>query len=82
MYLTEIAPLIIRGAMGVLCPLGITVGVLISQVLGLKEVLGNLICFLGMFIINKWILLLGHFFIVIFKVSITMIYLTVSEEGT
>jgi hypothetical protein len=41
MYLTEIAPLSIRGAMGVLCPLGITVGVLISQILGLKSVLGK-----------------------------------------
>jgi hypothetical protein len=41
MYLTEIAPLSIRGAMGVLCPLGITVGVLVAQVLGLESVLGK-----------------------------------------
>jgi hypothetical protein len=41
MYLTEISPLSIRGAMGVLCPLGITVGVLVAQILGLKSVLGN-----------------------------------------
>jgi hypothetical protein len=41
MYLTEISPLSIRGAMGVLCPLGITVGVLVAQILGLKNVLGN-----------------------------------------
>lgn len=41
MYLTEISPLSIRGAMGVLCPLGITVGVLVAQILGLKSVLGQ-----------------------------------------
>ncbi|KAJ9583498.1 hypothetical protein L9F63_022161, partial [Diploptera punctata] len=41
MYLTEIAPLSIRGAMGVLCPLGLTFGVLVAQILGLKEVLGQ-----------------------------------------
>jgi hypothetical protein len=41
MYLTEIAPLSIRGAMGVLCPLGITVGVLVAQILGLESVLGK-----------------------------------------
>lgn len=41
MYLTEIAPVNIRGAMGVLCPLGITVGVLVAQILGLESVLGK-----------------------------------------
>jgi len=41
MYLTEIAPISIRGAMGVLCPLGITVGVLVAQILGLESVLGK-----------------------------------------
>ncbi|KAJ4430980.1 hypothetical protein ANN_19573 [Periplaneta americana] len=41
MYLTEIAPLSIRGAMGVLCPLGLTVGVLVAQILGLQSVLGQ-----------------------------------------
>ncbi|PSN38762.1 hypothetical protein C0J52_08879 [Blattella germanica] len=41
MYLTEIAPISIRGAMGVLCPLGLTVGVLIAQILGLKNMLGQ-----------------------------------------
>jgi hypothetical protein len=41
MYLTEIAPISIRGAMGVLCPLGITVGVLVAQMLGLESVLGK-----------------------------------------
>jgi hypothetical protein len=50
MYLTEIAPLSIRGAMGVLCPLGLTVGVLIAQILGLRSVLGK--CFQFLFVIK------------------------------
>lgn len=55
MYLTEIAPLSIRGAMGVLCPLGITVGVLVAQILGLESVLGNE---------DSWHYLLGLFAVV------------------
>ncbi|XP_011146491.1 solute carrier family 2, facilitated glucose transporter member 3 isoform X2 [Harpegnathos saltator] len=42
MYLTEIAPLKLRGAVGVLCQLGITCGVLMGQVAGLDNVLGTL----------------------------------------
>ncbi|GJQ85348.1 hypothetical protein Trydic_g12653 [Trypoxylus dichotomus] len=39
MYLTELAPLHLRGAMGVMCPLGVTFGVLLSQVMSLRHVL-------------------------------------------
>lgn len=41
MYMTEIAPLKLRGAVGVLCQLGITCGVLLGQIDGLENVLGN-----------------------------------------
>lgn len=41
MYLTELSPLRLRGATGVLCPLGITIGVLLSQILGLQFILGS-----------------------------------------
>ncbi|XP_032686187.1 solute carrier family 2, facilitated glucose transporter member 3-like isoform X2 [Odontomachus brunneus] len=41
MYLTEIAPLKLRGAVGVLCQLGITCGVLMGQIAGLDNVLGT-----------------------------------------
>lgn len=41
MYLMEIAPLKQRGAVGVLCQLGITVGVFLGQIAGLGSVLGT-----------------------------------------
>lgn len=41
MYLTELAPLHLRGATGVICPLGITFGVLMGQVISLREFLGT-----------------------------------------
>lgn len=41
MYMTEIAPLKLRGAVGVLCQLGITCGVFLGQVAGLDSVLGT-----------------------------------------
>ncbi|XP_020295331.1 solute carrier family 2, facilitated glucose transporter member 1-like isoform X2 [Pseudomyrmex gracilis] len=41
MYMTEIAPLKLRGSVGVLCQLGITCGVLMGQIAGLNTVLGT-----------------------------------------
>ncbi|CAH1993880.1 unnamed protein product [Acanthoscelides obtectus] len=41
MYLTELAPLRLKGAMGGLCPLGLTFGVLSGQVLSMNSLLGN-----------------------------------------
>ena len=41
MYLSEIAPVSLRGLCGVFNQLSITFGVLMSQVIGLKEVLGQ-----------------------------------------
>lgn len=41
MYLTELAPTPLRGPMGVLCPLGVTLGVLIGQIMGLSDLLGK-----------------------------------------
>nr|XP_023019299.1 solute carrier family 2, facilitated glucose transporter member 1-like isoform X2 [Leptinotarsa decemlineata]XP_023019300.1 solute carrier family 2, facilitated glucose transporter member 1-like isoform X2 [Leptinotarsa decemlineata]XP_023019301.1 solute carrier family 2, facilitated glucose transporter member 1-like isoform X2 [Leptinotarsa decemlineata]ARI45057.1 glucose transporter 1 [Leptinotarsa decemlineata] len=41
MYLTELAPISLRGAMGVLCPLGITIGVLLGQIISIHDVLGT-----------------------------------------
>jgi len=52
MYMTEIAPLKLRGAVGVLCQLGITCGVLIGQIAGLETVLGTP---------ESWHIMLGAF---------------------
>ena len=41
MYLTEIAPVNIRGAMGVLHQFALTLGILVSQVLGMRQLLGK-----------------------------------------
>ncbi|XP_071446206.1 solute carrier family 2, facilitated glucose transporter member 1-like [Hetaerina americana] len=41
LYLTEIAPMGLRGFMGVLCPMGLCAGVLIAQIFGFSFMLGN-----------------------------------------
>uniref|UniRef100_A0A0K8SSB0 Major facilitator superfamily (MFS) profile domain-containing protein n=1 Tax=Lygus hesperus TaxID=30085 RepID=A0A0K8SSB0_LYGHE len=41
MYLTELAPMTLQGAVGVLCPLGLTSGVFFAQVAGLHALLGT-----------------------------------------
>ena len=41
MYVSEIAPVNIRGAMGTINQLSVTGGILVSMVLGLSEVLGT-----------------------------------------
>lgn len=41
MYLTELSPPSLTGAMGVACPMGVNVGVLVGQVMGLDFILGD-----------------------------------------
>ena len=41
MYLSEIAPVNLRGALGTVSQLGVTIGLLLSQVLGLSNILGT-----------------------------------------
>lgn len=41
MYLIELAPTYLTGAMGVFCQLGITLGILIAQILSLNQILGD-----------------------------------------
>ncbi|XP_025837362.1 solute carrier family 2, facilitated glucose transporter member 1 isoform X2 [Agrilus planipennis] len=41
MYLTELAPLELRGSMGVLCPLGINCGIFLGQIISLRQILGT-----------------------------------------
>lgn len=41
MYLTEIAPLAIRGTLGVFCAVGVTGGVVVGQVFSLRDIFGT-----------------------------------------
>ncbi|XP_035792661.1 solute carrier family 2, facilitated glucose transporter member 3-like isoform X1 [Anopheles albimanus] len=41
MYLAESSPIKLRGAMGVLCPFGLTAGVVVGQLASLEQVLGT-----------------------------------------
>ncbi|XP_063620602.1 solute carrier family 2, facilitated glucose transporter member 3-like isoform X1 [Cydia splendana] len=41
MYLTELAPMALAGAMGVVCPMGVNFGVLVGQIMGLDVILGG-----------------------------------------
>ncbi|KAK2724085.1 hypothetical protein QYM36_002436 [Artemia franciscana] len=41
MYISEIAPLTLRGGLGTVNQLGVTIGLLVSQVLGIQQLLGN-----------------------------------------
>lgn len=43
-YLSEISPAALRGATGVMNQLGITVGILVSQTLGFRQILGTASC--------------------------------------
>ena len=41
MYISEIAPLNLRGGLGTVNQLAVTVGILFSQILGIQEILGT-----------------------------------------
>lgn len=41
MYISEIAPLNLRGGLGTVNQLAVTVGLLLSQVLGIEQILGT-----------------------------------------
>lgn len=71
MYLTEIAPISIRGAMGVLTPLGLTVGVLLGQIMGLRQILGRE---------DSWHYLLGIYAVPMLLTSIALPFLAESPK--
>lgn len=41
MYLTELAPLKVRGTLGVLISMGLVLGILVGQVVGLQQIFGT-----------------------------------------
>ena len=53
MYISEIAPLNLRGGLGTVNQLGVTVGILFSQILGIQDILGTE---------EGWPLLLGYIY--------------------
>ncbi|KRT85756.1 membrane transporter [Oryctes borbonicus] len=71
MYLTELAPLHLRGAMGVMCPLGVTFGVFIAQVMSLRHVLGTE---------TSWPILLSLYVIVVILCCISFPFLPESPK--
>lgn len=70
MYISEIAPLNLRGGLGTVNQLAVTTGLLISQILGIEQILGT---------DEGWPLLLGEIFtihyIIIYTYSIIIITL-------
>lgn len=71
MYLTELAPLYLRGATGVICPLGITFGVLLGQVMSLREVLGTE---------ESWPYLLGIYVVLVFIAALAFPFIPESPK--
>ncbi|XP_047471905.1 glucose transporter type 1-like isoform X2 [Penaeus chinensis] len=69
MYISEIAPLNLRGGLGTVNQLAVTVGLLLSQVLGIEQLLGNS---------NAWPLLLG---LAIVPAVMQMVLLPVCPES-
>lgn len=41
MYISEIAPLNLRGGLGTVNQLAVTIGLLLSEILGIKQILGT-----------------------------------------
>lgn len=52
MYISEIAPLNLRGGLGTVNQLAVTTGLLISQILGIEQILGT---------DDGWPVLLGNY---------------------
>lgn len=71
MYLMELAPLRLRGPLGVLCPLGVTFGVLVGQIMSLNTVLGTE---------DAWPQLLGFYLVFVLISSLAIPFLPESPK--
>ncbi|KAK8728198.1 hypothetical protein OTU49_009164, partial [Cherax quadricarinatus] len=69
MYISEIAPLNLRGGLGTVNQLAVTVGLLLSQILGIEQLLGNS---------SAWPILLG---LAIVPAIMQMVLLPVCPES-
>ncbi|XP_012524174.1 solute carrier family 2, facilitated glucose transporter member 1 isoform X2 [Monomorium pharaonis] len=81
MYMTEIAPLKLRGAVGVLCQLGITSGVLMGQIAGLETVLGTTESWHIMLAFFSPLCLLALLLTITLPESPKYLYVTKGEQG-
>ncbi|CAH1273981.1 SLC2A1 [Branchiostoma lanceolatum] len=71
MYLSEVSPPNLRGAIGVTHQLSITIGILVSQIFGLQQILGNE---------ERWPYLLGFYVIPAVLQSFFMMFLPESPR--
>ena len=69
MYISEIAPLTLRGGLGTVNQLAVTVGLLISQILGIESLLGT---------DDRWPYLLG---VAVFPSALQMVLLPMCPES-
>lgn len=69
MYISEIAPLNLRGGLGTVNQLAVTVGLLVSQVLGIDQILGTK---------DGWPILLG---LAIFPAILQLVLLPICPES-
>lgn len=71
MYVSEIAPLNLRGALGTVNQLAVTIGLCISQILGVDQLLGTN---------DGWPVLLGKLKGLLFFFSLSVLYLQQTKE--
>ncbi|BES96277.1 solute carrier family 2, facilitated glucose transporter member [Nesidiocoris tenuis] len=71
MYLTELAPVTLQGATGVLCPMGLCFGVFFAQVMGLNSILGT---------VESWNILLSLYAILVMFSLVTLPWMSESPK--
>ncbi|XP_055386182.1 solute carrier family 2, facilitated glucose transporter member 3-like [Condylostylus longicornis] len=75
MYLTEIAPLALRGALGTFCPIGLTAGIVIGQIFSLRYTFGTELHWHWALSAYIHLVVIGLFFVYYFPESPKYLYL-------
>lgn len=71
MYLSEIAPLQLRGTLGVLCSMGLTGGVVVGQIFSLQEIFGT---------VELWHYSLSSYVVLVFICTLPYVYFPESPK--